>query len=117
MPRGGARPGAGRKAKKQIARPIVQLVLSDLAKRHTESAVKCLVAIMNDENAYPGCRITAAKEILDRGHGRAVQHVEGKNLGGDTVINIISNVERAPESKIIDAEIVEAEPLLIEAAE
>ena len=41
-----------------------------LAQEHTESAVKTLVTIMEDDKAAPSARTAAASALLDRGWGR-----------------------------------------------
>lgn len=50
--------------------------LKAAAKAHTMDALDTLVRIMKNEDAKPSDRIAAAGMILDRGHGKATQHVE-----------------------------------------
>lgn len=50
--------------------PHVCAHVRDYARVHTLAAIDILVQIMHDPAAYPATRITAAKEILDRGWGR-----------------------------------------------
>lgn len=59
-------------------RPKVVGELRDLAREHTEDAVKTLVKICNDEDAPPAARTAAAVALLDRGHGRPAQSIEAK---------------------------------------
>ena len=117
MPRGGYRVGAGRpkraldtKPRKPVGKSLTDIVLSDLCKAHTEDAVKCLAAIMNNKKGNENARISAAKELLDRGHGKSVQVHEGD--APETNIVVITNVPRS-EPEAIE---VEAIPM-IEAAE
>jgi hypothetical protein len=46
-----------------------------LAQKHTSEAIKVLHEIMRDKDADERARIAAAKELLDRGHGKARQSV------------------------------------------
>lgn len=52
-------------------RPPVLATVRDLARAHTALAVQVLASIAADRAAPPGARIVAARELLDRGHGRA----------------------------------------------
>jgi hypothetical protein len=49
-----------------------------LAQAHTVEAIETLVSIMRDTKASPAARVSAACEILDRGHGKAPATIEGK---------------------------------------
>jgi phage terminase small subunit len=49
----------------------------ELARRYTVEAIETLVSIMRDDEASPAARVSAACEILDRGHGKAPATVEG----------------------------------------
>jgi hypothetical protein len=71
--RGGKRPGAGRKAgtPNKATRE-----LKEIAREHTEAAIKTLVAVMEDTEAPPAARVAAADKLLDRGHGRPAVHLE-----------------------------------------
>lgn len=63
-----ALPGAGR-------RPEVAHV-RDLARKHTEAAVRTLAEIMCDANEKGAARVAAAQALLDRGYGRPTQPLE-----------------------------------------
>jgi len=55
--------------------------LKDIAREHTEDAVKTLIDVMGDVTAPPPARVSAASAILDRGWGRPTQEIEaGDNL-------------------------------------
>lgn len=51
--------------------------LVEIAKSHTEAAIKTLAEIMQDEDAPPSSRVSAASAILDRGHGKPPQFSTG----------------------------------------
>lgn len=52
-------------------RPPVLRHVRELAQCWTELAVMTLVDVARDPGAHPGARVLAARELLDRGHGRA----------------------------------------------
>lgn len=55
--------------------------LKDIAREHTEAAVKTLIDVMIDEEAPPPARVSAASAILDRGWGKPTQEIEaGENI-------------------------------------
>lgn len=90
--------------------------LSDLAREHTEVALRTLVSVMKDKKAPHAARVTAANSLLDRGYGKPVQHNQG-----ETEHKHIHQVEVRliePESgRYIDAECREGVPALASAGE
>ncbi len=50
----------------------------DAARQHTLAAVETLVSVMEDLKAPHSARVAAANGLLDRGHGKAVQHIEAE---------------------------------------
>lgn len=60
--------------------PYVQLPDSDdvreLARAATPQAIRALVAIVQDDEASPNARISAASALLDRAHGKPHQSVD-----------------------------------------
>lgn len=79
MARGGRREGAGRPpgAKTKAGRE-----LRELAQRHTTTALNALVSILaGGEGIPPAAQVAAAKEILDRGYGKATQPISGDDDG------------------------------------
>ncbi len=50
----------------------------DAARHHTLAAVETLVSVMEDSKAPHSARVAAANGLLDRGHGKAVQHIEAE---------------------------------------
>jgi hypothetical protein len=56
-------------------RPKVIAEVKALAQEHTEDAMKALASIVKNAKAPPAARVAAASTILDRGWGKAAQHV------------------------------------------
>ncbi len=50
----------------------------DAARQHTRAAVETLVSVMEDLKAPHSARVAAANGILDRGYGKATQHIEAE---------------------------------------
>jgi len=77
-------------------RPKVVAEVRDLAQEHTEEAVSTLATIMMDEKAPHAARVAAANSILDRGYGKAPQHlnVTGKN----DIAELLSSIDHGPEA-------------------
>jgi hypothetical protein len=59
-------------------RPKVIGDVQELARQHTTEAVETLTSIMLDGDAAPAARVAAANAILDRGYGRAPQHISAE---------------------------------------
>lgn len=53
--------------------------IKSLARAHTESAVNVLAGIMNQTEAPPAARVSAAEALLSRGWGKPAQAI----VGGD----------------------------------
>ena len=74
--RGGARPGAGRpKGGRDLASGEQRAALEELARSHTETAINVLVEIATTGTSE-SARVSAAGVILDRGYGKAPQHID-----------------------------------------
>jgi hypothetical protein len=73
-------------------RPKVVAAVRDLARVHAEDGISTLVSIMKDTANPPAARVAAAKEILDRGFGKAPQPMDGDGEGGP--IKTLNRVER-----------------------
>lgn len=82
---GGARPGAGRK-KGSYTKTTAEI--RHLAQQYTDDALTALVDILN-KGTSETARISAAKEILDRGFGKSAQPVEGSDGPPVDVVNRI----------------------------
>jgi len=63
-----------------VGRTKESLSVSKLAREHTVEALNTLVKIMNDKKAPPASRVLAASNILDRGHGKAPQTINVRQL-------------------------------------
>lgn len=50
--------------------------IKSLARAHTETAIRTLVSIMNQEKSPAAARVAAAQALIDRGWGKATQFVE-----------------------------------------
>lgn len=74
-------------------RPALLASVRALARRHTELAIAALAVIAAD----PGARIVAARELLDRGHGRPspVELVQDLALMSDDELERLELEERA----------------------
>lgn len=51
--------------------------IKSLARGHTETAINVLAGIMNQSEAPPAARVSAASAILDRGWGKPTQPIAG----------------------------------------
>lgn len=58
-------------------RPKVNTFVRDLAREHTEAAIKALAEALKDDRH----RVAAATALLDRGWGKPVQEVTGADGG------------------------------------
>lgn len=87
----------------------------DLARTHSKTAIKTLVAIMGDEKNPAAARVRAAEVILDRAHGKAPAHVKVSDDRGvqemtdselaDRVMGVMNSI--LAEAKVISGETVE----------
>jgi hypothetical protein len=80
---GGKRPGSGRK---KATPNKVTFDLRKAAQEYTTTALQTLADIANDDKAPPAARVSASNALLDRGHGKPVQAIEG--TGEDGVIEV-----------------------------
>ena len=83
---GGRKPGTLNKATSE---------LQGLARQYTEHAIKVLAMIMVKGESEQA-RIMAARELLDRGHGKATQVLASDGSGGGLVM-IVTGVVRSNE--------------------
>lgn len=51
--------------------------IRSLARAHTESAIRVLAGIMNQDEAPHAARVSAATALLDRGWGKPTQTIAG----------------------------------------
>ncbi len=70
----------------------------DAARQHTLAAVETLVSVMEDLEAPHSARVAAANSLLDRGHGKATQHIEAEL----SVYDSLSLAEKQALLEVID---------------
>ena len=63
--------------------------IRSLARVHTASAVRTLVAIMRQPKAPAAARVSAACALLDRGWGKPKETVEQQHSVSDTVLELL----------------------------
>lgn len=66
------------------ARNKITLELREAAQAYTEEAIDTIVSIMRN-SLQEQMKLAAAKEILDRGHGRPMQRVEATGKDGEAI--------------------------------
>ncbi len=107
MARGGMREGAGRpKGSRSAATRQVQERISDLAKQHSDTAVKALASIA-ENGVSEAARVSAANSLLDRAYGKPVQAMAHSGPGEgpiETVDFTLTPKERARRLLFILAE-------------
>ncbi len=85
--RGGKREGAGRK--KGIPNKATA-ELKGMAREYTVEALETLVGVMRDGES-DAAKVAAAREVLDRGYGKASQVISGDEDGGP--IEVVTRIE------------------------
>lgn len=79
----GSAPGERRGGRKKGTPNKATAHIRDVAKQYTEQAFHTLISVMAGGEGVPAAaQVSAAKEILERGWGRAVQPVDGDGEGG-----------------------------------
>lgn len=73
-------------------RPKLTGHVQELARAHTEDAIKTLAAIMLDKKANATSRATAAQALLDRGWGKPPQQLE--HTGKLSLEQLIAGAEK-----------------------
>jgi hypothetical protein len=81
-------------------RPNALHDLQELARQHTEAAVKTLADIMNDEKAPHSARISASEALLSRGWGRPILPTVQANGGEKTFEQWLDEVNQVIEDGI-----------------
>ena len=69
--------------------------IKSLARTHSAAAINTLVGVMNQPEAPPAARVSAASALLDRGWGKPVQAHTGEDGGAIKLHNVI-------EQRIVD---------------
>lgn len=77
---GGRKPGTPNKATADI---------KALAQVHGEQAIGTLAGMIGDTSLPPAARVAAAKELLDRGYGKAGQSVELSATDGKSMALVV----------------------------
>ena len=92
-----------------LGRPKSDKTIRDLARVHTEDALKTLSAIVKNPKASDTARVQACNAILDRGWGKPVQHNENVNLGMTYVeyLKMIAKQENEKEIKSVEVSYTE----------
>ena len=100
-----------RSAKKITDVPELRQIsdIRDLARQYTEEAVETLKDVMRDKKAVGAARVAAATALLDRGHGKAVQHIEAEISVYDSLDLPQKQALLEIIDEIIDADIGEGE--------
>lgn len=70
-------------------RPKVVKEVRDLARKHTNDAIKTLVAICNDTEQPGAARVAASNSILDRGYGKPAQAHTGEDGEGPIQVQVV----------------------------
>lgn len=81
----------------RIADAAVKSRVQELCQQHDAAAVETLVEIMRNKQAAPGHRISAAKALLEYGHGKP-QTTESK--GGGSGITLVINANERREISV-----------------
>ncbi len=77
----------------------------DAARQHTLAAVETLVSVMEDLKAPHSARVAAANGLLDRGHGKATQHLDAEL----SIYDSLSLEEKEALLSALDASIADEE--------
>lgn len=88
--------------------------LQKLAKEHTQEALDVVLEIMRDSEAEPGTRLEAAKQMLDRGWGKAALKVQTESIQytlKDIEEKLLEHRQEV-DVKVLEARRVESEQLL-----
>lgn len=108
--KGGVSPNPG-------GRPAVIRDLREAAQDYSEEALSVLAGVMRDAEAPPAAKVAAARELLDRGFGKAVQAVDvsskvdvGKTAA-QVLMELTNKAKIAKVSNIIAAEYRDVTPV------
>ena len=73
-------------------RPKVVTEVRDLAREHTNRAIRTLVSVMEDEDKPAAARVSAANHILDRGYGKPQQEMDHEPQEMDTLSALMRGI-------------------------
>jgi hypothetical protein len=86
--------------------------IESLARSHSESAIRVLAKLMENDDVPPMCRAFCAVKLLERGYGKALEMTETQVQTQLKVISEIVHVNLTPAE--LAAEPKFGEPMLIE---
>ena len=95
-------------------RPAVLADLREAARGYSQEALETLANVMRDPEAPPAARVAAARELLDRGYGRAVQaidvgvKVDIAKAHADVLWDL---TQKAREAKASESRVIDVMPL------
>jgi len=87
-----------------LGRPKSDKTIRDLAKIHTEDALKTLSEIVKNPKASDTARVQACNALLDRGWGKAPQYTENVNLGM-TYVDYLEMLAKEENERIKEADV------------
>jgi hypothetical protein len=71
-------------------RPKGEGEIREIARQHTDAAIRTLVRVMSNKKASHGAQVAAASALLDRGWGRPQQSIRAEGFDMGSAIQIIS---------------------------
>lgn len=80
----GSKPGERRGGRVKGTPNKATATLKDIAREYTQEAVEALVAVLRDETG--AAKVSAAKELLDRGYGKASTVLTGDEDGNPIAV-------------------------------
>lgn len=84
------RPSLITASEEDIHMPKAVTEIRSLARSHTQTALRVLVAVMRNTKATPPARVAAANAILDRGWGKPTQSLSND----ESALELIHRIER-----------------------
>lgn len=105
--KGGVSPNPG-------GRPAVIRDLREAAQGYSEEALTVLAGVMRDTEAPPAAKVAAARELLDRGFGKAVQAVDVNSkvdmgaTAAQVLMDLANRGKAAKAAELARAETIEA---------
>ena len=106
--KGGVSPNPG-------GRPAVIRDLREAAQGYSEEALTVLAGVMRDADAPPAAKVAAARELLDRGFGKALQAVDVNSkvdIGATAAQVLMDLANRGKAAKA--AELLRAEAISVD---
>src|SRR5690349_17393980 len=81
---GGRQKGTGNKIGKEVR---------ELAQKFGPESIKGLIEIAKDRAEPTAARVSAYKEVLDRGYGKAAQPVTGEDGEGPVLLELLNSID------------------------